>query len=58
MLEAETQFRRIIGYKTLAQLALAVELDVAAGHVRRADRPPRPSDPTTAKSAATLPAAH
>jgi hypothetical protein len=30
MLEAETQFRRIIGHTNLAKLALAVERDVAA----------------------------
>jgi transposase-like protein len=30
MLEAETQFRRIIGYRDLAQLAIAVERDLAA----------------------------
>jgi putative transposase len=31
MLEAERQFRKIIGYKHLAALAVAVEADVAAG---------------------------
>lgn len=30
MLEAERQFRRIIGYRDLARLALAVESEVAA----------------------------
>ncbi len=30
MLEAERQFRKIIGYQHLARLALAVERDVAA----------------------------
>jgi transposase-like protein len=30
MLEAETQFRRIIGYRDLAKLAIAVERDLAA----------------------------
>jgi len=30
MLEAERQFRRIIGYRDLARLALAVEREVAA----------------------------
>jgi putative transposase len=30
MLEAETQFRKIIGHGDLAKLALAVERDVAA----------------------------
>jgi transposase-like protein len=31
MLEAEQQFRKIIGYSDLAKLALAVERDLAAG---------------------------
>lgn len=30
MLEAETQFRKIVGYSDLAKLALAVESDLAA----------------------------
>src|SRR5206468_4716151 len=30
MLEAETQFRRIVGYPDLAKLAIAVEADLAA----------------------------
>ena len=30
MLEAEQQFRRIIGYSDLAKLAVAVERDIAA----------------------------
>ncbi len=30
MLEAERQFRRIIGYSNLAKLAVAVEREVAA----------------------------
>jgi hypothetical protein len=30
MLEAETQFRKIIGYRDLARLAVAVERDLAA----------------------------
>jgi hypothetical protein len=30
MLEAEQQFRKIIGYRDLARLALAVERDLAA----------------------------
>jgi putative transposase len=33
MLEAERQFRRIIGYRDLAKLAVAVERDIAARHV-------------------------
>ena len=32
MLEAETQFRKIVGYSDLAKLALAVERDLAAQH--------------------------
>ena len=39
MLEAETQFRRIIGHRDLAKLAVAVERDVAAK--RAADAPTR-----------------
>jgi hypothetical protein len=30
MLEAETQFRKVVGYSDLAKLALAVERDPAA----------------------------
>ena len=33
MLEAEPQFRRIIGYCDLAKLAIAIELDLAANRV-------------------------
>jgi len=33
MLEAEQQFRRVIGYSELAKLALAVERDLAAQRV-------------------------
>jgi hypothetical protein len=55
MLEAERQFRKIIGYKHLAALALAVERDVAAGRVATS----RSTTPTTAtEPAATLAAAH
>ena len=43
MLEAERQFRKIIGYKHLAALALAVERDVAAGRAATTDRPPHPT---------------
>jgi hypothetical protein len=32
MLEAETQFRKIMGYSDLAKLALAIEADLAAQH--------------------------
>ncbi len=47
MLEAEQQFRKIIGYSDLAKLALAVERDVAAS------RSPTTS-PAIAEPAATL----
>ncbi len=55
MLEAERQFRKIIGYKHLAALALAVERDVAAG---RAATSRSTIPPTTTEPAATLAAAH
>ena len=45
MLEAERQFRRIIGYRDLAKLALAIERE-RAGH--------RPPASTPAEEAATL----
>jgi len=51
MLEAERQFRKIIGYKHLAALALAVERDAASG--RAATNHPAIS-PTTTEAAATL----
>ena len=59
MLEAERQFRKIIGYKHLAQLALAVERDVAAARVAtsRSTTPPA-NTTTTTEPAATLAAAH
>jgi transposase-like protein len=47
MLEAEQQFRRIIGYSDLAKLALAVEHDVAASRSST-------TLPATAEPAATL----
>ena len=47
MLEAEQQFRRIIGYSDLAKLALAVERDVAASRSSATLR-------ATAEPAATL----
>ena len=49
MLEAETQFRKIIGYTDLAKLAVAVERDVAA---RRAADTPTPTAHTTIATAA------
>jgi hypothetical protein len=47
MLEAEQQFRKIIGYSDLAKLALAVERDVAASRSST-------TSPATAEPAATL----
>jgi len=59
MLEAERQFRRIIGYTHLAQLAIAVERDVAAGRVTTSRSTAPPNDTTTAtEPAATLATAH
>jgi putative transposase len=55
MLEAERQFRKIIGYQHLAQLALAVERDVASG---RAATSRSTTPPTTTEPAATLAAAY
>jgi len=55
MLEAERQFRKIIGYKHLAALAIAVERDVAAGRTTT-NRTTIPT--TTTEPAATLAAAH
>jgi putative transposase len=55
MLEAEQQFRKIIGYKHLAALALAVERDVAAARAAtsRSTTPPT-NDHNTTKAPATL----
>jgi putative transposase len=49
MLEAETQFRKIIGYTDLATLAVAVERDVAA---KRAADTPAPTTHTPMPTAA------
>jgi transposase-like protein len=49
MLEAERQFRKIIGYTDIAKLALAVERDVAAK--RAADTPPTTTHQTIATAA-------
>ncbi len=59
MLEAEAQFRKIIGYKHLAALALAVERDLTSRRAAtsRSTTPPSPST-TTTEPAATLAAAH
>ncbi len=57
MLEAETQFRRVIGHGELAKPALAVERDVAAE--RTADTPtttPGTTAPTAAPEVAATPA--
>jgi len=45
MLEAEAQFRKIIGYQHLAALAVAVEKDSPPGAQPRADRPSHPPTP-------------
>jgi hypothetical protein len=49
MLEAEGQFRKIIGYPDLAKLAVAVERDVAAR--RAADTPTSTAHTTVATTA-------
>ncbi len=53
MLEAEAQFRKIIGYQHLAALAIAVERDLAAQHSLTATPAlsPRPTTTTTAPAA-------
>jgi putative transposase len=59
MLEAERQFRKIIGYTHLAALALAVEADVAAARASTTRSMTSPIVPsTTTEPAATLAAAH
>jgi len=59
MLEAERQFRKIIGYTHLAALALAVERDVAARRAMTNRSTAAPTDSTTPiEPAATLAAAH
>ena len=60
MLEAERQFRKIIGYTHLAHLAIAVERDVAAGRVTtsRSTAPPNHTTTATEPAAATLATAH
>src|SRR4051794_4082092 len=57
MLEAEQQFRKIIGYPELAKLAVAVERDIASK--RAADTPvttTHPTTPTAAPEVAATPA--
>jgi putative transposase len=59
MIEAERQFRKIIGYTHLATLALAVEADITAGRATTTPSTSSPTNPTTtAEPAATLPTAH
>lgn len=55
MLEAEQQFRKIIGVDHLAKLTLAVERDVTT---RRAATTATTTSTTTPEPAATLAAAH
>jgi putative transposase len=52
MLEAEQQFRKVIGFNDLAKLALAVEQDVAAKRAAAFTRQPLHASPTTAPEAA------
>ncbi len=56
MLEAEAQFRKIIGYQHLAALALAVERDVTAQRAQasRSTTSPSPTTTTTTEPAARL----
>ena len=54
MLEAQGQFRKIIGYPDLAKLAVAVERDVAAK--RAADHPTTTASTTAAPEVAATPA--
>ena len=62
MLEAEQQFRKIIGYTHLAALAIAVENDLAATRVQTTLPTNSPTNHTTSTTttepAATLAAAH
>jgi transposase-like protein len=62
MLEAERQFRKIIGYQHLAALAIAVETDLAATRTQTTLPTITPTDhatsTTTTEPAATLAAAH
>ena len=48
MLEAETQFRRIIGYRNLAKLAIAVERDLHAQTTNTYTSMPREAAPSLA----------
>ena len=53
MLEAEAQFRKIIGYRDLAKLALAIERDVATKRAANAAHTP---STTAAPEVAATPA--
>jgi Transposase, Mutator family/Transposase len=55
-LEAEQQFRRVIGYRDLAKLAITVERDVAAK--RAADSPTSTAHATVATAAPEVAASH
>ncbi len=59
MLEAERQFRKIIGYQHLAALANAVEADLATTRAQTTSQtiPPTPTT-TTTEQAATLATTH
>ena len=52
MLEAEQQFRKVIGHADLAKLAIAVEQDVAAKRAAALTRQPLTASPTAAPEAA------
>jgi hypothetical protein len=52
MLEAEQQFRKIIGFNDLAQLAIAVGQDVAAKRAAAFTRPSLNTSPTAAPEVA------
>jgi len=56
MLEAQAQFRKIIGYSDLAKLAFAVERDVAAKRASRAPNPNVHTPTATAPEVAASPA--
>jgi transposase-like protein len=58
MLEAEAQFRKIIGYKHLAALAVAVENDLAATRASTSRSTVSPTNTTTTEPAVTLTPAH
>jgi putative transposase len=55
MLEAEQQFRKIIGHADLAKLAIAVEQDVAAKRAAAFTRQPLNASPTAAPEVAATP---